>query len=115
MPDAINYDRRRFIGAAAATLGAARLGIIGSTLQQLACAALTTKDEGPLPSLSGATQWLNSPPLTPAGLRGKVVLVDFCTYTCGNWLRTLPYVRAWADKYLDQGLVVIGAPTPEFP
>src|SRR5258708_205938 len=115
MPDSINHERRRFIGAAAATLGAARLGIIGSTLQQLAWAALTEKDEGPLPSLSGATQWLNSPPLTPAGLRGKVVLVDFWTYTCVNWLRTLPYVRAWADKYRDQGLVVIGAHTPEFP
>ena len=114
-PDEINHERRRFIGAAAATLGAARFGIIGSTLQQLACAALTERDEGALPSLSGATQWLNSPPLTPAGLRGKVVLVDFWTYTCVNWLRTLPYVRAWADKYGDQGLVVIGAHTPEFP
>ena len=68
-----------------------------------------------LPSLSGATQWLNSAPLTPAGLRGKVVLVDFWTYTCVNWLRTLPYVRAWAEKYRDKGLVVIGAHTPEFP
>jgi thiol-disulfide isomerase/thioredoxin len=115
MPDSINLERRRFIGAAAATLGAARLGIIGSTLQQLACAALTERDEGALPSLSGATQWLNSPPLTPESLRGKVVLVDFWTYTCVNWLRTLPYVRAWADKYRDHGLVVIGAHTPEFP
>src|SRR5918911_1776802 len=70
--------------------------------------------EGSLPSLAGATQWLNSPPLTPAGLRGKVVLVDFWTYTCINWLRTLPYVRAWAEKYQDQGLVVIGVHTPEF-
>ena len=66
------------------------------------------------PSLNGATQWLNSPPLTPDGLRGKVVLVDFWTYTCINWLRTLPYVHAWADKYKDQGLVVIGVHTPEF-
>ena len=70
--------------------------------------------EGELPSLGGATGWLNSPPLTPAGLRGKVVLVDFWTYTCINWLRTLPYVRAWAEKYKDQGLVVIGVHTPEF-
>ena len=70
--------------------------------------------EGELPSLDGATAWLNSPPLTPAGLRGKVVLVDFWTYTCINWLRTLPYVRAWAEKYKDQGLVVIGVHTPEF-
>lgn len=115
MHDSINHGRRQFIGHAAAALGAARLGIIGSTLQQLACAAVTARDEGPLPSLSGATEWLNSPPLTPAGLRGKVVLVDFWTYTCVNWLRTLPYVRAWAEKYRDQGLVVIGAHTPEFP
>src|SRR5439155_1249696 len=59
--------------------------------------------------------WLNSPPLAPADLRGKVVLVDFWTYTCINWLRQLPYVRAWAEKYADQGLVVIGVHTPEFP
>ncbi|HEV7367126.1 MAG TPA: thioredoxin family protein [Gemmatimonadales bacterium] len=70
--------------------------------------------EGELPSLDGATAWLNSPRLTPAGLRGKVVLVDIWTYTCINWLRTLPYVRAWAEKYKDQGLVVIGVHTPEF-
>src|SRR5437762_2695060 len=66
-------------------------------------------------SFDGATGWLNSPPLTPADLRGKVVLVDFWTYTCINWLRQLPYVRAWAEKYADQGLVVIGVHTPEFP
>jgi thiol-disulfide isomerase/thioredoxin len=70
--------------------------------------------EGELPSLGGATEWLNSPPLTAAGLRGKVVLIDVWTYTCINWLRTLPYVRAWADKYKDQGLVVIGVHSPEF-
>ena len=55
--------------------------------------------EGEMPSLGGATGWLNSQPLTTAGLRGKVVLIDFWTYTCINWLRTLPYVRAWAEKY----------------
>jgi thiol-disulfide isomerase/thioredoxin len=70
--------------------------------------------EGELPSFGGATGWLNSPPLTTAGLRGKVVLVDFWTYTCINWIRSLPYVRAWAGKYQDQGLVVIGVHTPEF-
>jgi thiol-disulfide isomerase/thioredoxin len=70
--------------------------------------------EGELPSFTGATAWINSPPLTPAGLRGKVVVVDFWTYTCVNWLRTLPYVRAWAAKYGDRGLVVIGVHTPEF-
>jgi thiol-disulfide isomerase/thioredoxin len=115
MSDSINEGRRRFVRSAAAALGAARFGAIGSAVQQLACTPLTARSEGALPSLSGATQWLNSPPLTPAGLRGKVVLVDFWTYTCVNWLRTLPYVRAWDAKYRDQGLVVIGAHTPEFP
>lgn len=76
--------------------------------------AFQLPDEGALPSLSGATEWLNSPPLTPAGLQGKVVLVDFSTYTCINWLRSLPYVRAWAEKYRDHGLVVINVQTPEF-
>jgi thiol-disulfide isomerase/thioredoxin len=70
--------------------------------------------EGTLPSLAGATTWLNSQPLTPEALRGKVVLVDFWTYTCINWQRTEPYVRAWAEKYKDQGLIVIGVHTPEF-
>jgi len=70
--------------------------------------------EGELPSLAGATGWLNSPPLTVAGLRGNVVLVNFWTYTCINWLRQLPYVRAWAGKYSGQGLVVLGVHTPEF-
>jgi cytochrome c biogenesis protein CcdA/thiol-disulfide isomerase/thioredoxin len=70
--------------------------------------------EGSLPSLSGAVEWLNSPPLTPEQLKGKVVLVDFWTYSCINCLRSIPYVRAWADKYKDQGLVVIGVHAPEF-
>ena len=70
--------------------------------------------EGRFPSLAGASAWLNSPPLDPERLQGKVVVVDFCTYTCINWLRTLPYVRAWAERYRDLGLVVIGAHTPEF-
>jgi thiol-disulfide isomerase/thioredoxin len=71
--------------------------------------------ESHLPGFDGATGWLNSPPLTPAGLRGKVVLVDFWTYTCINWLRTLGYVRAWSEKYADHGLVTVGVHTPEFP
>jgi thiol-disulfide isomerase/thioredoxin len=70
--------------------------------------------EGELPSFGGATGWLNSAPLTVAGLSGKVVLVNFWTYTCINWLRQLPYVRAWATKYSGQGLVVVGVHTPEF-
>jgi thiol-disulfide isomerase/thioredoxin len=67
-----------------------------------------------LASLARANEWLNSPPLTPQALRGKVVLIDFWTYTCINWRRTRPYVRAWAEKYKDQGLVVIGVHAPEF-
>jgi cytochrome c biogenesis protein CcdA/thiol-disulfide isomerase/thioredoxin len=70
--------------------------------------------EGTFPSLAGATQWLNSAPLTPASLRGKVVLVDFWTYSCINCLRSLPYVEAWYDKYKDHGLVIIGVHSPEF-
>jgi len=71
--------------------------------------------EGHVPGFDGATGWLNSPPLTTADLSGKVVLTDFWTYTCINWLRTLVYVRGWSDKYADQGLVVVGVHTPEFP
>jgi thiol-disulfide isomerase/thioredoxin len=67
-----------------------------------------------MPSLDSATEWVNSPPLTAADLRGHVVLINFWTYTCINWLRSLPYVRAWASKYKDQGLLVIGVHTPEF-
>ena len=70
--------------------------------------------EGPMPSLAGATTWLNSPPLTQEALRGKVVVVDFWTYSCINCLRSLPYIKAWAEKYKDQGLVVIGVHAPEF-
>ncbi len=68
-----------------------------------------------LPDLSGATTWINSPPLTAQSLRGKVVVVDFWTYSCINCLRSLPYVQAWYGKYKDSGLVVLGVHTPEFP
>jgi thiol-disulfide isomerase/thioredoxin len=71
-------------------------------------------NEGSLPSLEGAVAWLNSPPLTREGLKGNVVLIDFWTYSCINCLRAIPYVEAWANKYKDQGLVVIGVHTPEF-
>lgn len=91
----------------------ASAGDIGA-LQPAARALEQLPPEGALPSLNGATGWLNSPPLTPQGLRGKVVLVEFWTYSCINWRRTLPYVRAWSEKYKDQGLVVIGVHTPEF-
>ena len=70
--------------------------------------------EGRLPSLDGATEWLNSHPLIGEELRGRVALVQFGTYSCINWIRTLPYVRAWAQKYEEAGLAVIGVQTPEF-
>jgi thiol-disulfide isomerase/thioredoxin len=75
---------------------------------------MTTFDHPTMPSLSGAAEWLNSEPLSPARLRGRVVLVNFWTLTCINWLRTEPYVRAWSQAYRDDGLVVIGVHTPEF-
>jgi thiol-disulfide isomerase/thioredoxin len=73
-----------------------------------------TAGQTELTSLERANEWLNSPPLTASALHGKVVLIDFWTYTCINWLRTLPYVRAWAEKYRNEGLVVIGVHAPEF-
>jgi cytochrome c biogenesis protein CcdA/thiol-disulfide isomerase/thioredoxin len=75
---------------------------------------LALADEGPMPELNGATAWLNSVPLSRKSLRGKVVLIDFWTYSCINCLRALPYVEGWAAKYKDSGLVVIGVHTPEF-
>ncbi len=70
--------------------------------------------EGTLPTFDGATVWLNSRSLTPDDLAGRVVIASFGTYTCINWIRSLPYVRAWADRYANKGLVVIGIQTPEF-
>jgi len=81
----------------------------GSAPKEVALAS-----EGTFPGLDGADGWLNSPPLTAAGLKGKVVLIDFWTYSCINCLRAIPYVEAWAQKYKDDGLVVIGVHTPEF-
>jgi thiol-disulfide isomerase/thioredoxin len=75
---------------------------------------LALPDEGPAPPLDGAVQWLNSQPLSLQSLRGKVVIVDFWTYSCINCLHTLPYVKAWEAKYRDKGLVVIGVHAPEF-
>jgi len=82
--------------------------------RSVAVAGSSLPVEGTFPPLTGATLWLNSPPLTPAALRGKVVLVDFWTYSCINCLRALPYVNAWAEKYKDHGLVMIGVHAPEF-
>ena len=93
--------------------------VVGSLAASLAIAAgepapAALGVEGTLPSLAGATEWINSAPLTPESLRGKVVLVNVWTYSCINSLRPMPYLRAWAEKYRDAGLVVIGVHSPEF-
>jgi thiol-disulfide isomerase/thioredoxin len=98
--------RRRFLGTAAMTMAAAGLGVIDT-------APAAARESRELEAIARATQWINSPPLTAASLQGKVVLVQFGTYTCINWLRTLPYMRAWVQKY-GKGVVVIGVHTPEF-
>ena len=108
--------RRLFFGAAAAALLATPFGL--DTFAQAQAGRTKPADfptEGRMPSFAGATDWINSPALTSADLRGKVVLVQFWTYTCINWLRAHPYVRAWAERYKDRGLVVVGVHTPEFP
>ena len=110
----MSINRRGFFGAAAGAVAATQFGMsIPVAAQAGRTAGLPI--ERAMPSLAGATGWINTGPLTPEELRGKVVLVEFWTYTCINWLRTHPYVRAWADKYKDQGLVVLGVHTPEFP
>jgi thiol-disulfide isomerase/thioredoxin len=103
----INDDRRRFLATAAATVAAAQLGLERAT-------TAAGQGGGELASLETATAWFNSTPLTAAGLRGKVVLVSFWTYSCINWLRSQPYLRAWAEKYRERGLVLIGVHSPEF-
>ena len=133
MSDKFNHHRRNrrcFLWIAAIALVCCLFGVIGSARAQAGqpaspdptamkmhpthTTAIRLPIEGKLPSLRNATAWLNSEPLTAAGLRGKVVLIDFWTYSCINWRRQLPYVRAWAEKYKDQGLVVIGVHAPEF-
>jgi thiol-disulfide isomerase/thioredoxin len=89
-------------------------GTVRSLAHRLAGDRPALPDEGRLGSFDGATGWLNSDPLTPEALRGRVVLVDFWTYTCVNWLRTLPYRRAWDAKYREHGLTIVGVHTPEF-
>jgi thiol-disulfide isomerase/thioredoxin len=112
MNDTHSTDRES--GAATMSAPPSRPGVVRSIAHRLAGDRLALPVEGRLTSFDGATGWLNSEPLTPEGLRGRIVLVDFWTYTCVNWLRTLPYVRAWAAKYRDDGLTVIGVHTPEF-
>ena len=94
------------MGTAAMTVAASQFGVLGS---------VDAKDDVPreLAAIGRATEWLNSPRLAPSQLLGKVIVVNFCTYTCINWLRTLPYVRAWAAKYT-HGIVMLGVHTPEF-
>jgi thiol-disulfide isomerase/thioredoxin len=110
----INEGRRRWLGAAAMTVAGAGLGLFLPGQPDAIAASRPAPSSNPLLSLSRASAWLNSPPLTAAGLRGKVVLIDVWTYTCINWLRTLPRVRAWAERYEPHGLVVIGVHAPEF-
>jgi thiol-disulfide isomerase/thioredoxin len=107
MLEEINHDRRRFLSAAAMTLAAGPVSMASSGRTR-------SGEASELGSLGNATAWLNSQALTAVALRGKVVLIDFWTYSCINWRRQLPYVRAWAEKYKDQRLVVIGVHTPEF-
>src|SRR5262245_10506033 len=104
--ESIDHDRRRFLGKAVMTLAASHLSVFGSSY----CAEGASRE---LAAIDRATEWINSPRLTASSLAGRLVVVDFWTYTCINWLRTLPYVRAWSRKYAE-GLVVIGVHTPEF-
>jgi thiol-disulfide isomerase/thioredoxin len=115
-PERNRHERRRFFSLAAGATAAMRFGMSPSTPAQAAGAkASSLPIEGKIPPLTGAIDWINTAPLTPADLRGKVVLVEFWTYTCINWLRSHAYIRTWAQKYKAQGLVVIGVHTPEFP
>ena len=112
MADQINYRRHGMARASSVSLAAAGVGMFDAS-DPIFNRRLDTEEN--VPALDSATVWLNSTPLTTDGLRGKVVAIDFWTYTCINWLRTLPYIRAWHEKYRDHGLVVIGVHTPEFP
>jgi thiol-disulfide isomerase/thioredoxin len=104
-------SRRAFLASASASA----LALAAGTTIAAAPSAAALHDYGAAPELAGLDAWFNSEPLTLAGLRGKVVLVDFWTFGCINCLRTLPYVNKWAEAYRSQGLVVVGVHTPEFP
>src|SRR5262249_45285308 len=112
MSDQINYRRDGSVGATSVALAAADFGMFAAPGP---FSGTRVDSEGSMPPLDGVTTWLNSEPLTTEGLMGKVVAIDFWTYTCINWLRTLPYLRAWDEKYRKHGLVMIGVHTPEFP
>ncbi len=108
-----SLDRRGFLRAGSAALLATGLGLSGSCRsERRASGSLALPEQ--LAAFDRATAWINSTPLTAASLADRVVLVQFCTYTCINWLRTLPFVRAWADRYGKLGLAVVGVHTPEF-
>jgi thiol-disulfide isomerase/thioredoxin len=111
------YVKRYFLIAVLTTIGTTGLLFIGFSNKQDEPSKTSNMQlvNMELSSLKSAEAWINSPSLTASELKGKVVLIQFCTYTCINWLRTLPYVRAWAETYKDKGLVVIGVHTPEFP
>ncbi|SAL61126.1 redoxin domain-containing protein [Caballeronia terrestris] len=96
------------------TVAAAAL-VAAAAVAGTAAHAGPLKTSAPAPEFTGIDKWLNSEPLTLQQLRGKVVLVDFWTYTCINCINTLPYVKSWDQKYKDQGLVVVGVHTPEYP
>lgn len=113
MSQEFNSDRRRFLGETGWILATAPFSLAGS-LWQRAHAAAQLPIQTVLSSLDHTSGWLNSSPLKAADLRGKVVLIHFWTYSCINWIRSLPYVRAWAQKYREKGLVVIGVHSPEF-
>src|SRR5688572_18805569 len=112
MSKIIDSGRRHWLGAGAFAVAGTVIPGVRSDL--VATLLGTTTAEGELAAFSSATAWLNSPALTIDALRGKVVLVDVGTYTCINWLRTLPYIRAWAGRYKAHGLVVISVHAPEF-
>lgn len=105
--DAFNAKKPKPVAVASNSMMLAAAGTVQGYRSELPV-------EGEFPSLDGAVQWLNSPPLTTEQLRGKVVLVDFWTYSCINCIHTVPYIRAWSEKYKNQGLVVIGVHAPEF-
>jgi thiol-disulfide isomerase/thioredoxin len=106
MSKTIQFTRRRFIGATAMTIAGAQLGQIAL--------ARGRGGRGPLSAFADTQTWINSEPLTASQLLGQVVLVDFWTYSCINWRRQLPYVRAWAEHYKDKGFIVVGVHAPEF-
>src|SRR6186997_2139297 len=112
-------ERRHFIGRAAMAMAAAHVGVFDPpsllrSLGESGAAEAADREPRELAAIGRASEWINSPRVTAASLLGKAVVVNFCTYTCINWLRTLPYVRAWSQKYT-QGIVLVGVHTPEFP